>query len=250
VQRISTIIGSLITLCILSGCVQDSPPTQAIPAIAVPTTLTAKITFSNALQAGFAEQDVFVPVRHSNQQVHRMARTLDAHNMDVLMNVSLRTTSQPVKHDFSGNPQTGPFPAGPSLHLQTKRWLNILGNGTYSTNQGQAKLVATVDHLLKRGTYSLWCAEQGLGSGKTLLERPCALGAMVPNQFQADGTGYLELEATLPALADTSASNISMLWLVYHSNRNSDPAQVQFGVNAHIHAIAKIPSPAAVQPIY
>lgn len=170
--------------------------------------------------------------------------------MDMLMNVSVRTAATPVPHDFSAEPPLGPYEVGKSLRVMTKIWLAALGSGVYSTQDGTAELRASLDHLMRRGTYSLWCATHDSGSGNVLTERPCDLRDDVENRFQANGYAMLNLDVRFSALPDTTASRRSMLWLVYHSNGNADPAQVQFGVNAHIHTMTVLPSPESVRPVY
>ncbi len=234
----------------LASCGGRTPTPVTHPAVpAQPSSLVAKLAFSNVLQAGFHDQDVLVSERR-NGAASRLSRNLSATAFDRLMNVSVQTAAEPIAHDFTKAANLGPFATGRSLHIQTKVWLSALGSGTYESKNGQAKLKASVDHLVRNAVYSLWCATHTTGSGGTVVEAPCALSNGVANSFQTDRRAYLELDVGMPALPDSSKTNQSMIWFVYHSNRNSDPAQVQFGVNAHIQAMAIIPSPESLRPIY
>jgi hypothetical protein len=206
---------------------------------------TMDIQFINHIQAGFAEQDVFVERNDiAPDQVARL-EVNDAPDPSNLAKILFASAAATPHDPFKVGPTPrGPFAKGAPLGFTVQQWLAATGSGTYKVNAGQSEMKFAFQKLVPNGTYTLWCSRLTLSPNVTSEDIPDGSQFV----FKADAQGNASFTLKLKALPDSTRETATVISVVYHSDGQTYGAsQGDFGRNSHVQFFFMFPAP---EPFY
>lgn len=199
------------------------------------------IQFVNHIQAGLAEQDVFI--EKSSVPVTEVIRPVAE---DVNGNaLPLYAAASAVKDDpfkVEANP-LGPFTKGRALGLSLQQWLQARGGGTYTPDGERSELHLKFEGLVPNGSYTVLTPRISFPPNFSV--QPGIAGAPDGSQamMHADASGRAAFDLTMNALPESTKETASVIILAY----NSEGAwRGEFGKNTHQQLVAFLPAPAGL----
>lgn len=228
---------------LLAGCVtgsqDDAQTAEDEPA---PMALEA-IPLVNHIQAGIAEQDVFVDTG-DGMGVYRIS-VEDAADPN-LLDAPLYASAEPQEHDPSSQ-ELGPFEKGAPLGFTLGEWLDGRGAIAYACQDGEATFDATFSQLVPDGVYTIWYGRLSMEEGAIVGVEEMPLGAPdgSQNTFTAgeDGQASFHLDGfpcVEPTEMDETGTGVSTVFAAaYHSDGKTygeEPGD--FGSLSHVQLVA------------
>jgi hypothetical protein len=209
-------------------------------ATAAAPTKTTTFQLVTDVQAGFAEQDVFV--ERNDIPAGTVARldvseAKDASDLAKMLFAS-NGPVQPDPYKLGPNP-LGPFPKGDPLGITAGAWLNATGSGTYAVTGDKAELKLALQHLVPGGAYTVRFARMVFS---TVVQVQDIVVAGADAGFKADAKGNATVSLKLNALPDSTPDTAILISIVYHSTGAAHRAQDDFGLNAHTQLFYLFPA--------
>ncbi|MEO1140265.1 MAG: hypothetical protein AAFW87_12500 [Pseudomonadota bacterium] len=217
----------------------------AAPALAVDTptqepSIAFDVSFMSHVEAGVAEQDVYVTRGSSQGKVYRPGPE------DTDLNAILFTAAESQPHD-PGNPAAnGPFKEGAKLDLTLGEWLGASGSGHYHVEDGQGHLTVEFEGLVPNGIYTLWHFFMVNGQTDPFIGTfDLPAGALDGSQsvFIADADGSATFDQSFDTTLQLSGEQLTAgLAVNWHSDGNTyGVLPGDFGQNAHIQLFTALP---------
>lgn len=151
-----------------------------------------------------------------------------------------------VDHDpfkLGKNP-LGPYDAGKSLEFTLGDWLAASGSGTYSINDGKAKIKVSFQKLVPNGIYTVWCSRLTFPPNFNVVDRPCGASDGSKNSFKADAEGSADFKLDLKPLEESTKETTSLIAIAYHSDgKTHGESAGDFGLNSHVQLFFPVPVP-------
>lgn len=209
---------------------------------------TIQLTFMNHIEANMPEQDVFIMSKDNSGKVIRVEGdgAKEANNLSQ----EVYAAEAAVEHDpFKvGENPLGPFPKGEKLGFTLQKWLDAKGKGKYSVEGNKAELDIMFEKLAPGGVYTVWCSRIKLPPDPKVVDKPCGAPDGSENVFKADAEGDASFKLTMPLLEESTASEVAVIALSYHSDAKTygaDPGA--FGKNSHVHIFYIFPEQTAMK---
>lgn len=204
-------------------------------------TETIELAFITHIDAGMAEQDVYVELEAGSGEVYRV--TGGFHDMDA----PLYTAAEKIAHDPFNPENIGPYQMGKPMGMTVGQWLKHTGKGTYTYSQGEGSLDLKFTGLVPNGTYTIWHAFLPATPPVPFagtLDLPLGASDGSESVFTADANGNMEVTHSFkPGLEFSDVWTNAILALNYHSDGKTYGGHPgSFGDKAHIQAIAILPS--------
>lgn len=203
------ILGMVVLLGLITVLVSLSTTTAEEPTV-------IELEFRTFIEAGSAEQDVFVS--GACGMAYRV--TLDS---------PLTALDQPIyalanPEDYVFDPHglytgsSGPHALGKPLDMTMREWLAASGEGTYTIHGDRAIVDLSFAGLVPGGTYSLECAHFYHKTDSFAVVRwPCDIGNTACTSFTANAQGTLHVHGTMRALTEATVKQIPVIALVWHA---------------------------------
>ena len=201
---------------------------------------TFEIAFITHLDAGLAEQDVYIERVKGSGKVYRV--TGGDHNMQAPLYAAAHT----VPHNPFDSKAVGPYPKGRALGMTLGQWLKHRGKGIYTYSDGTGRLELKFTGLVPNGVYTMWHAFMPATPPEPFtgtLDLPLGASDGSESVFRADEDGMATFVHTFkPGLQFSDVWTNAILAINYHSDGKTwggDPGK--FGLNAHIPIFAMLP---------
>lgn len=195
------------------------------------------IQFVNHIQAGMAEQDVFIIKNGDANQVMRPVAEDAQVGTQPLYAAASAVKDDPFK--VEANP-LGPFAKGKALGLDLQQWLQARGSGTYATKGDRAEVHFTFEGLVPNGSYTVLTPR--ISFPPKFAVQPGIAGAPDGSEamLRADSNGRAAFDLTMKALPESTKETASAIILAY----NSEGAwRGEFGKNTHQQLVAFLSAP-------
>ncbi|MEL7114064.1 MAG: hypothetical protein AAGP08_00495 [Pseudomonadota bacterium] len=219
--------------------------TLAAPAFAVDASGQAQpiafdLTFMTHVDAGVAEQDVYIERAPGAREVYRPGPSFT----DV--NQRLFASAKPQSHNPVDPAAVGPFPKGAELDVTLDEWLGARGDGHYHVEDGEGHLTIAFEGLVPNGVYTLWHFFMVNGETDPFIGTfDLPAGAFDGSQsiFVADAEGTATFDQTFETPLQLSGEQLGAgLAVNWHSDGKSyGVLPGEFGRNAHIQLFASLP---------
>ncbi|WP_305985875.1 hypothetical protein [Roseibium sp. MMSF_3544] len=232
-----------IALLLLSSAIAS--PALAIDASVKDAPVAFDVNFIYHVDAGVAEQDVYIERETGSGEVWRPGPK------DNLPNAPLFASAEPQRH-MPGNPEAdGPYPQGADLKLTLREWLGASGNGQYRCENGQGHLTIDFEGLVPDGVYTLWHFFMVNGATDPFIgtyDLPAGAYDGSQSIFTADASGAAVYDQTYETCLQLSGEQLSAgLAVNWHSDGKTYGVEPgEFGLNAHIQLFAELPTRAGL----
>jgi hypothetical protein len=199
------------------------------------------------VQAGFAEQDVFV--ERNDIPAGTVRRLTIAESQDVGDRAKMLFASsqavQPDPYKTGPNP-LGPFPKGNPIGISAGAWVSATATGTYTVTGTKAELKLDLRDLAVHGVYTVRFARMTLSPAVKVEDLPAGKDAGTNGvSFKADAKGNATVDLKLAALPGSTQDTATVISVVYHSDGVTHGAsQGDFGLNAHTQLFYMFPAAA------
>jgi hypothetical protein len=198
------------------------------------------IAFITHLDAGLAEQDVYIEREPGSGEVYRI--TGGDHNMKA----PLFKSATKLPHDPFNRENVGPYPKGEALGMTAGEWLKQQGKGTYTYKDGVGSLDLEFTGLVPDGVYTIWHAFMPATPPVPFtgtLDLPLGAPDGTESVFRADADGKAKFVHTFqPGLEMSDVWTTAILAINYHSDGKTYGGHPgKFGLNSHIPLFAMLP---------
>lgn len=216
-------------------------PAFAIDASGNDQAIAFDVEFISHVEAGVAEQDVYIARTPGSAEVWRPG--VD----DNALNTPLFASAEPQPHNPADPSAVGPFPKGASLDLTLGEWLGASGSGNYSVENGEGHLTIEFEGLVPNGVYTLWHFFMANGETTPFIGTfDLPVGAFDGNQsiFVADADGTATFDQVFETALQLSGEQLTAgLAVNYHSDGQTyGVLPGEFGENAHIQLFTALPT--------
>ncbi|MBW4709021.1 hypothetical protein KX928_14620 [Roseobacter sp. YSTF-M11] len=228
------------TLTLLLMTSTLAAPAWAVDADGQGPAVAFDITFLSHVEAGVAEQDVYVTRGSSQGKVYRPGPD------DSNLNAPLFAAAKPQPHD-PGNPAAvGPFKKGAKLDLTLGDWLSASGIGHYHVEDGAGHLTVEFEGLVPNGVYTLWHFFMVNGETDPFIGTfDLPVGAFDGSQsvFVADAEGSATFDQSFDTALQLSGEQLTAgLAVNWHSDGMTYGVMPgDFGESAHIQLFTALP---------
>ncbi|TQV78623.1 hypothetical protein [Denitrobaculum tricleocarpae] len=228
------------TLPLILAVMAMAAPALAVDAPKQETPIAFDVSFVSHVEAGVAEQDVYVTRGASRGKVYRPGPD------DTDPDAPLFTAAEPQPHD-PGNPAAvGPFKKGTKLDLTLGKWLGASGSGHYHVEDGEGHLTVAFKGLVPNGVYTLWHFFMANGETDPFIGTfDLPVGALDGSQsvFVADADGSATFKQSFDTALQLSGEQLTAgLAVNWHSDgKTYGVAPGAFGQNAHIQLFTALP---------
>ena len=198
------------------------------------------IAFITHLDAGLAEQDVYIEREPGSGEVYRI--TGGDHNMKA----PLYKSATKIPHDPFNKENVGPYARGEALGMTAGEWLKQQGKGTYTYSDGVGSLDLEFTGLVPNGVYTMWHAFMPATPPVPFtgtLDLPLGAPDGTESVFKADADGNAKFVHTFqPGLEMSDVWTTAILAINYHSDGKTYGGHPgKFGLNSHIPLFAMLP---------
>lgn len=212
------------------------------------------ITFVTHIDAGVAEQDVFID---NGYVVLEHERELDVDQVwrpgpgGSALNAPVFASAEPQRHNPADPAAIGPFPKGEPLGITLDEWLAASGEGHYHCEAGQGELTIEFENLVADGVYTLWhffMANDATDPFIGTFDLPAGAFDGSQSVFFADADGSATYSQTFENCLQLSGEQLTAgLAVNWHSDGETFGVEPgHFGLHAHIQLFAALPTRAGL----
>lgn len=202
------------------------------------TAAPVNLQFVFHLDAGMAEQDVFV--EKAEGQVFRI--TAD----DTDMTKPVFAATHAVPHNPFDPATNGPFDKGADLSVSVGQWLGASGSGTYECQGEIGEIGLGFEGLIPDGVYTMWYFFMPMPPTQPFggtIDLPYGARDGADATFVADAVGNARFDRTIEGCLQLSGEQLlAGLAIAYHSDgltHGGSPGD--FGLNSHIQLMTMLP---------
>lgn len=201
---------------------------------------TIEIAFITHLDAGLAEQDVYLEREPGSGKVYRVT------GGDHEMKAPLYKTATETPHNPFDPEDVGPYERGELLGMTLGEWLRQQGRGTYTYSDGTGTLALEFTGLVPNGVYTMWHAFMPATPPVPFtgtLDLPLGASDGSESVFRADAGGRAKFVHTFkPGLQFSDVWTNAILAINYHSDGKTCGGHPgKFGLVSHIPLFAMLP---------
>lgn len=242
------IIGAAVVFILAGFSLKSSvpAPTANLADTVASNGVITNIQFTNYLQSGLPEQDVFIEKTGSKTKVVRVEGDLTPALLAKTVYAAAGAPHDPFK--VTTNP-LGPFTKGKSLELTLGQWLAAGGAGTYIVNSETATLNLAFQKLIANAVYTVWCSSITLPPNFNIVDRPCGAADGSQNSFVADANGNAVFKTSMAPLPAGTRETAQAITVAYQSDGKTYGAEPgNFGATAHVQIFYVMPAPESTAP--
>jgi len=217
----------------------------ATPALATESDITLTLEFVTHVEAGVAEQDVYVKNGSTTAEVFRPGPDFDSTDAPIY------ASSVPQAHNPADPSATGPYPTGTSLVMTLGEWLGASGQGEYTIEDGDGHIRIDFEGLVPGGVYTIWHFFMVNGETEPFIGTfDLPIGALDGSQSvfvaEADGTATFEqsFDAPLQLSGEQLTAGLALNW--HSDGQTYGVLPGEFGHNAHIQLFTALPARAGL----
>ena len=204
-----------------------------------------ELEFTDHVEAGLIEQDVYVEKPPGSGGVYRM----NPDELEAYKGTRVYGSARTIRHSPFNPAHNGPYRKGRPLGMTMGEWLAGSGSATYSCWNDEARIEAWFRNLVPYSTYTMWYAFVGKGHMGcpdcpfASIDFPVGDPDGSQSIFKTDAVGgALYALAFEPCLKLSDERLAAMLTITYHSDgRTHGPSPGPFGRDSHLHLFAILP---------
>ena len=205
-----------------------------------------EVKFMTHLQMNLPEQDVFIESATDPAKVMRVEGEAGKDPANLAKQAYASASAVPHDPFKVGQDPLGPFAKGAALGLTLGEWLAGTGGGGYTADGDQATLDLSMDKLVPKATYTLWCSRLTFPPNPKVVDKPCGAADGSQNVLKSDASGHATFHLVMPSLEPSTKEVASVLALAYHSDGQTYGADTgAFGLHTHVQLVWLMPAPAA-----
>lgn len=201
---------------------------------------TIELAFITHMDAGMAEQDVFIEREAGSGEVFRVT------GGDHDMSAPLFASATAIEHNPFDPKAVGPYPRGEALGMTLGQWLKTKGQGTYTYRDGEGSLKLRFSGLVPNGVYTIWNVFAPASPPEPFtgtLDLPLGAGDGSESMFRAKADGTATFTHTFkPGLQFSDVWTNTMLGVCYHRDgKTHGGSPGPFGLHSHVPLFVKLP---------
>ncbi|MEM6638079.1 MAG: hypothetical protein AAF667_19585 [Pseudomonadota bacterium] len=229
----------ILTTLLLSSALAG--PALAIDASGDAQEVAFELKFITHVDAGVAEQDVYVQDNPGSDDIFRPGVDYER------LNAPLFASSEEQSHNPGDASAVGPYPKGAALDISLGDWLGASGSGSYHVEDGEGHLTVEFEGLVPNGVYTLWHFFMANGETEPFIGTfDLPVGAFDGSQsvFVADAEGSAKFDQTFETALQLSGEQLTAgLAVNWHSDgKTYGVLPGAFGQNAHIQLFSGLPA--------
>lgn len=199
------------------------------------------IDFAFHVDAGLAEQDVFIEREADTGLVYRVIAD------DKDLTKPLFRTAQPLHHNPFDADAVGPYAKGEALNLSLAEWYAAKGTARYECRDGKGKIDAQFSGLVPEGVYTMWhffMANPQTDPFIGTFDLPLGARDGTQSVFAAGSDGTAKFSRAFePCLQMSGEQLVAGLAVAWHSDGMTyGPLPGDFATRSHIQLFAVLPA--------